>query len=35
MRQFQAFQHVCTSSGKEVTLAGWEPGKPTIKTGPT
>jgi alkyl hydroperoxide reductase subunit AhpC len=34
VRQFQAFQLVRASGGKEVTPAGWEPGKLTLKPGP-
>lgn len=32
IRQVQAFQHVRATG--EVTPAGWEPGKPTLKPGP-
>lgn len=34
VRQFQAFQHIRATGGKEATPAGWEPGKPTLKPGP-
>jgi peroxiredoxin (alkyl hydroperoxide reductase subunit C) len=34
IRQFQAYQYVRASGGKEATPAGWEPGKPTLKPGP-
>ena len=34
VRQFQAYQHVRATGGKEATPAGWEPGKPTLKPGP-
>lgn len=34
IRQFQAFQHIRATGGKEATPAGWEPGKPTLKPGP-
>jgi len=34
IRQFQAFQLVRASGGKEATPAGWEPGKVTLKPGP-
>ena len=35
IRQIQAFQHVRASGGKEATPAGWEPGKITLKPGPS
>ncbi len=35
IRQVQAFQHVRASKGTEATPAGWEPGKPTLKPGPS
>jgi peroxiredoxin (alkyl hydroperoxide reductase subunit C) len=35
IRQVQAFQHVRESKGTEATPAGWEPGKPTLKPGPS
>jgi peroxiredoxin (alkyl hydroperoxide reductase subunit C) len=34
-RQIQAFQHVRKSKGSEVCPAGWQPGKPTLKPGPS
>jgi alkyl hydroperoxide reductase subunit AhpC len=34
VRQFQAFQHIRATVGKEATPAGWEPGKETLKPGP-
>ena len=34
IRQFQAFQHIRATGGKEACPAGWEPGKPTLKPGP-
>lgn len=34
-RQIQAFQHVRKSKGSEVCPAGWLPGKPTLKPGPS
>lgn len=34
VRQIQAFQLVRSSSDKEATPAGWEPGKPTLNPGP-
>ena len=34
VRQFQAYQLVRASGGKEATPAGWEPGKETLKPGP-
>lgn len=34
-RQIQAFQHVRASKGTEATPAGWEPGLPTLKPGPS
>ncbi len=34
VRQFQAFQHIRATGGKEATPAGWEPGKPTLRPGP-
>jgi alkyl hydroperoxide reductase subunit AhpC len=34
IRQFQAFQHIRATQGKEACPAGWEPGKPTLKPGP-
>jgi alkyl hydroperoxide reductase subunit AhpC len=34
VRQIQAFQHVRATKGAEVTPAGWEPGKVTLKPGP-
>jgi peroxiredoxin (alkyl hydroperoxide reductase subunit C) len=34
VRQFQAYQHVRATGGKEATPAGWEAGKPTLKPGP-
>ena len=34
VRQIQAFQHVRATKGGEVTPAGWEPGKVTLKPGP-
>ena len=33
IRQVKAFQHVRATG--EVTPAGWEPGKPTLKPGPS
>jgi len=35
VRQIQAFQHVRVTNGTEATPAGWEPGKLTLKPGPT
>jgi alkyl hydroperoxide reductase subunit AhpC len=35
IRQIQAFQHVRATAGKEATPAGWEPGKITLKPGPS
>lgn len=34
-RQIQAFQHVRKSKESEVCPAGWQPGKPTLKPGPS
>ena len=34
IRQFQAFQHIRATQGKEACPAGWEPGKPTLTPGP-
>lgn len=34
IRQVKAFQLVRESEGREVTPAGWEPGKKTLKPGP-
>jgi alkyl hydroperoxide reductase subunit AhpC len=34
IRQFQAFQRIRATQGKEACPAGWEPGKPTLKPGP-
>lgn len=33
LRQIKAYHHVRTSKGCEVTPAGWEPGKKTLKPG--
>ena len=35
IRQIQAFQKVRESKGKEATPSGWQPGKPTLKPGPS
>jgi len=34
-RQVQAFQLVRASKGAEATPSGWQPGKPTLKVGPS
>jgi peroxiredoxin (alkyl hydroperoxide reductase subunit C) len=35
IRQIAAFQHVRKSEGAEATPAGWTPGEPTLKPGPS
>ena len=35
VRQVKAFQYVRESKGIEACPAGWEPGKPTLKPGPS
>lgn len=32
--EVKALQHVRATAGKAAKLAGWEPGKPTLKQGP-
>jgi len=35
IRQIKAFQHVRSTKGEEATPSGWQPGRPTLKPGPS